>query len=288
MASVEMIINRFRHEKLQTRLEKQVMIDLLIDLKKSFSGESAQQFGQLYRGLALHALSTAKLNRRDRLSKIKGLRELSELSPDCEQLSWAIKEWQSSDDTLLADEARLAAVRAGSPQMFDFLRDLNKPAGDWLQIQLHYLLSVMDEASQPDLSKWLQGENPYALQLVLRLITLLHQPTELEKVVPLLHHQDDATKRATLRFLENFEAREACSTIFHLLDAQDEKLQIAAVNTIGKLGNHYHAELLRPLLKRDSYALREATQQAIISIEQQESTRLLAVSGPLNAKPKEA
>lgn len=272
MPSVELLINRFRQEELNTSLKKQVMIDLLIELKRSFSGESARQFTRLYTGLELQNFSIAKLNKRDRISKIQALRELSELNHGCPSLEWAIKKWQLSEDTLLADEARLAAVRAGSPQMLQFLDRLQEPAGEWLQIQLHHLLTIMPEAERPRLSQWLQTDNPYTLSLVLRLIILLKQENDMEKVISLLHHPDDEVKREALNCLLVFEVRSASSTIFHLLDLNNEELQVAAVHAIGKLGNRFHAELLTPLLRRNSVALSEAAHQAISRIEQRETS----------------
>ena len=268
MPSVELLINRFRQEELNTSLKKQVMIDLLIELKKSFSGSSAQQFSRLYTGLDLQKFSVEKLSRKDDISRIQGLRELSELDHGCPLLEWAIKEWQHAESTQLANEARLAAIRTGSPQMFHFLYGLHEPVEEWLQIQLHHLLTIMPKAERPQLSQWLQLDNPHTLCLVLRLITLLRQENAVEQVINLLHHPDDAVKGEALNCLLVFEVRSASSALFHLLDTDNEKLQVAAVRAIGKLGNHFHAELLKPLLKRNSAALSEAALQAISCIEQ--------------------
>ena len=268
MPSVELIIGRFRQEKMKAPLQKQVMIDLLIELKKSFSGESARQFARLYTGLGLEQYSIAKLKRKDAISRIQGLRELSELNHSCPHLEEAISKWQFSEVKHLADEARLAAVRAGSPQMFQFLDKLRRPVDEWLKIQLHHLLNIMPEAERPRLDQWLRDDNPYALLLALELITLTRQEISVEQVIPLLHHQDDAIKEKTLDLLLVFEMKHACSAIFHLLDTDNKRLQIAALHAIGKLGNRYHAELLGPLLQRKSAKISDAAHQAISSIEQ--------------------
>lgn len=266
MPSVELIINRFRKEEMDSPLKKQIMTDLLIELKRSFNGASARQFINLYKGLGLQDHGIAKLQKRSGISRVGGIRELSELAPDCPQLVQAIDKWQHSANRYVADEARLAAVRTQASSMFAFLDTIDQPAEAWLQIKLHRLLQNIPEEERPLLAQWLKLENPFALRLMLRLITELRQQESAQEVTSLLNAADDEVKKEALHCLSTLEVHEASSKIFNLLDTENEQLKVAAVQTIGQLGTGYHAHLLRPLLQADSPVVREATLQAISSI----------------------
>jgi hypothetical protein len=267
MPSVEMIINRFRREELNSTLERQMMIDLLVELKRSFKGASAMQFVKLYQSFGLQKQSIAKFRKRNNISRIQGMRELSELAPDSKQLSEAIDRWQHSANQYLADEARLAAVRTRASSMFAFLDTMEKPAEEWLEIKLYRQLQSMSEEERPLLAPWLKSENPFALRLILRLIGALRQQASVQEVMSKLNFQDDEVKKEALHCLSLLEAREACSQIFNLLDTQNEQLKVVAIQTIGQLGTGYHAHLLRPLLQAESQVISETTIQAISSIK---------------------
>lgn len=268
MPSVELIINRFRQEELNSSLKKQIMTDLLIELKRSFTGTSAGQFVKLYHGLGLQAFAVAKLRKSGSVSRIQGLRELSELAPDNPQLAQAITQWQDAANPYLADEARLAAIRTQSACMFSFLQKMRQPAGEWLQINLHRLLRGIPETQRPVLAQWLNQDNPFAARLILRLISVLKQQASVEKVISQLQHPDNEVKREALHCLLALEAREAVSKIFNLLDTENESLKLLAIQTIGALGSSYHARLLRPLLQSASQLVRDTTDQAINRIAQ--------------------
>ena len=270
-SSVEMIVNRFKREELNTTTKKQIMIDLLIELKQSFSGESARQFAHLYTGLGLHNHSIKLLSSTNHINRIKGMREMSELDYHCSALEKAIAKWQNSEDQLLANEARLAALRSNSSLKFGFLKDNSQPVDEWLYLQIHRQLTLTPSDKRPLLAQWLKGNNPHAIRFILSMIRDLEQYQSVIEVIPLLYHTDDKVKLAAIHCLEYLSVKEAASPLFNVLDSEDEQLRIAAIVAIGHLGKMYHSKLLRPLLKSDSPLISEAALNAINKIEQRDT-----------------
>lgn len=264
--SVELIINRFKQEELNSHLKKQIMTDLLIELKRSFKGTVATQFVQLYQGLGLEKHALAKLQKNDTVSKVQGIRELSELAPESTELHDTTASWQGTPNRYLADEARVAAIKAYAASMFSFLDEMQEPASEWLEVQLYHVLHNMQDDRRLVLAQWLSRENPYGLRLILRLISALKQRESAREVIHMLHHKDDQVKMEALSALRSMALHQACSQIFNLLDTENEQLKVAAVDCIGSMGHDYHARLLRPLLQSDSPTLREAALQAVSTI----------------------
>ncbi|WPP48244.1 HEAT repeat domain-containing protein [Catalinimonas niigatensis] len=271
LSSTDLIVNKFKRHELNSSLEKQLMIDLMIELKKSFSGNSKKQFQHLYLCLGLHHESIAKLSSRNISEKIKGVRELSEIGYNCAELEIAFKEWQTSPYTLLADEVKIAAIRSGSVHMLSFLTQQKEPLSDWLQIQIRYHLKALPDEKVPAFLHWLNVQEYSSIKLVLEMIAIYKQEDAIEYITPILHHADDAIKIEAVKALESLEARKQTGAIFNLLDTDNEVLKIKAIHAIGELGYAFHANLLRPLLFQHSPEVRKAAEQAIVIIQSKSS-----------------
>lgn len=272
LSSTTLIVNKFKKNELKNREQKQLMIDLLIELKKSFSGDAKRQFQQLYVCLGLQQESIAKLKSKHILQKIKGVRELSEIGCHCPELEKAFVEWQTVPQTLLADEVKLAAVRMSSPHMLSFLPQQQSTISEWLQIQLRYHLEALPPEAIPNFSRWLNVSEPSAIVFILRMMAFFKQNDVLEDIAALLYHLDDEVKAEAVSTLEALEAQQYLSSIFNLLDSNNEWLKIKAIHAIGKLGQVFHANLLKPLLQQQSPGICEAARLATAEIHKGSSS----------------
>lgn len=274
LSSTDLIVNKFKRHELNTRMEKQLMIDLMIELKKSFSGNSKTQFQHLYLCLSLHHESIAKLSSRNTLQKIEGVRELSEIGYDCPELENAFKEWQTSSHSLLADEVKLAAIKSGSAHMLSFLYQQKEPLSEWLQIQLRHHLETLPKEKIPDFHQWLSVKENSSIRFVLQMIAAFNQEEAIKHIIPLLYHAADEVKIEAVRSLEALSAKQQISTFFNLLDTDNELLKITSIHAIGTLGHAFHANLLKPLLRQHSPQIRFAAEQAINRIQSKTSSNV--------------
>lgn len=277
LSSTDLILNRFKRHELESSMEKQLMIDLIIELKKSFGGNSKKQFKHLYLCLGLHHASIAKLSSRDSSQKIKGIHELAEIGHHCPELENAFEAWQISSNTLLADEVKLAAIKSYSAHMFSFLPHQKEPLSAWLQIQLQHHLEALPKEKVPSFFKWLNLQEISSTKFVLQMIALFKQEEAIEHITPLLHHAPDEIKIEAIKTLESLGAKHLASTLFNLLDTDYERLKIASIHAIGTLGHTFHANLLKPLLHQQSSQVRLAAEQAINRIYARASSGLSLV-----------
>lgn len=271
LSSTDLILNKFQHNELNTHTEKQLMIDLMIELKKSFGGNSKKQFQYLYICLGLHHESIAKLSSRNTFHKIKGIRELSEIGYNCPELENAFKEWQISPHVSLADEVKLAAIRSNSPYMLSFIAQQKEPLSEWLQIQLLHHLEALPKEKLPSFLQWLNVQEPSSIKFLLQMIAVFKQEEAIEQLIPLLNHSADEVKIETVKTLENLGARHQISSLFNLLDTDNELLKITSIGAIGTLGHAFHANLLKPLLYQQSPQVILAAEEAINRIHSRPS-----------------
>jgi len=266
LSSTAMIVRKFKQHELNSAMEKQLMINLMIELKKNFSGNAKKQFEHLYVCLGLHHISVAKLRSSNIQERIKGIRELSEMNYQCEALERALTEWQLSPHEQLADEVKIAAIKCQSSHMLSFLNNQDTPLSDWLQIQLRYHLEALPAEQRPNFSQWLNAPSPSAIVFVLQMIVLFQQKGCVKQISQLLHHSSDTVKSAAIGALEQLEAREEAGALFNVLDTNNTELKIEALHAIGLLGQLFHAKLLNPLLQHPSAKIKRASQRAISRI----------------------
>lgn len=258
----QLIIEKLKKDVRQTSLHKQVLVDLIIDLKKNFSGESEKQFIQLYHALNLSRFSLAKLEAKRWDIQAKGIRELTEMSPDHYETQLAITGLRSAKSRAVAQEAQLASVRMEKNPL-SFLRDLQHPLTEWQQIHLHNSLLKTDRKFLPDFTQWLSSANEGVVLFALKMIADFEQQKAEEQVVQCLQHDYISVREEAIRTLIRFRASHTLPHILETCRSCSEDIYLAAIKAAGRMGNTQHVALLEPLLQHPLGKIRLASEHAI-------------------------
>lgn len=258
----QLMIEKLKKDVRQTRLHKQVLVDLMIDLKKNFSGESEKQFMQLYHALNLFRFSLAKLEAVRWDIQAKGIQELTEMSPDHYETQLAITGLRSAKSHAVAQEAQLASVRMEKSPL-SFLRNLQYPLTEWQQIHLHHSLLKTDRDLLPDFTQWLSSANESVVLFALKMIADFKQQKAEEQVAQCLQHDCTSVREEAIRTLIRVRARHKLSDIFETCRSCSEDMQLTAIKAAGCMGSTQHIALLEPLLQHPLGKIRQASEYAI-------------------------
>lgn len=184
----KLIVEKLKKEVAKTKLHKQVLIDLIIDLKKNFLGDSEKQFLQLYKDLHLSQYSFEKLESHRWDVQAKGIRELTEMNHTDFDTQLAITKMRNARNHTVAQEAQIASVRM-EERPLSFLHDLKSPLTEWQQINLHHLLLKTNRKFIPDFTLWLSSSNESVVLFALKMIADFEQKQSEPKVLQCLSHQ---------------------------------------------------------------------------------------------------
>ncbi|MFP4090581.1 MAG: HEAT repeat domain-containing protein [Cyclobacteriaceae bacterium] len=262
------IIARFRDEELTSPLRKQVMIDLMIELKKSFTGKASWQFIELYYSLGLVNFSKAKLKKRSWQAKASGLRELSEMNCTDAEINALIIRWQKHKNACMAEEARIAAIRMHTFASLSFLDQHREILLPIQQLRLQHYLTSLPKEQLPDFTRWLSSTNESVVLFSLHMIVKLEQTTSYEKITSLFRHPSHQVKMEAIEAVKHLNISTATGKLFDIFDYNDEVLKVAALEAIGKLGSTFHASLLQPLAVHAAPPVRTSAARAIQDIKE--------------------
>ncbi len=273
---VSAVAQKFRNHGLKSRLSQQALIELMINLKKSFSGEFEKQIDQIYRELSLYEISLSKVKKGKWSKKAQGMRELAAMNY---QEAWLeIAKLRHSRNQVLAQEAQTASIKLAEGKPLYFLDNYTKPLSLWQQINFYQFLLQVDKSMLPDFQRWLSSDNESVVVFSLKMIATFNQRGAVPSVAELLQHSAFQIKLQAIQTLTKLEAETYVNHLFHMLDIQDTNIRVATIKALGKLGNEYHKKLLIPFLRDDAYPVRLAAAKALKGVPV-ENNELLDVHG---------
>ncbi|MEQ9439044.1 MAG: HEAT repeat domain-containing protein [Cyclobacteriaceae bacterium] len=266
------VLTLFQEENKKHKLDKQVLMKLLIDLKRSFTGSSEAQLLQLAKDLQLPEYAYQKLQNRRWSTQAQGIRELSAIHVSDKAYQSEIAELRTSSNLMLSQEAQISLVKLSNPPDLSFLNDLRTPLSHWHQIHLYHHLRTVNKEFLPDFGRWLSSENESIVIFSLRMMAEFEQRYHTEVVLQQLGHNSGAITLEAIRTVKQLRLTQAVDALVSLLQHNNPKVQLASLQAIGQLGSIQHLSYLNPLLTHQDYWIRRTAQDAILQLQQTAAT----------------
>jgi hypothetical protein len=259
----EFVVTLFREEEEKHGLNKGLLISIILDLKKSLSGQSRVQLLEIAATLKLPDYALRKLRHPSFNTQIQGLREISGLELSDSTVREQVKLIQHTKHAALSQEASLTLIKLGGSPDLSFLNTLTAPLSQWQQIHLHHCLRSFDRHQLPDFSQWLSSKNESVVLFSLRMITEFEQNHTSELLIRQLTHKSANVVAEAIYAVSQLQIAAAVPTLTSLLHHSTPRIQISSIRAIGRLGNTQQITDLSSLLNDSSYWVRQVTAEAI-------------------------
>lgn len=256
LTAQDIIVNKLKKEISQGSLHKQVLIDLIIDLKKNFTGDSEKQFTQLYHALSLPKYSLNKLNHYRWDVQAKGIKELTEINYNSLRTQLAINNLTLAKNDAVSHEAQVASVRLRKAPL-QFLQNLQAPLTEWQQINLHNILLKLEKRFVPDFTKWLSSPNTSVVIFSLRMIADFEQKKAAPDVVSSLLHKLPEVREETVKTLIQLNARDFLPQIINASQSCSQSVISQVLEAMELWGTHGQHTFLESLKTNSSTEIRE-------------------------------
>jgi len=263
----EFVVNLFQEEEQKHGLNKGLLINIILDLKKSLSGQSREQLLEIAATLKLPDYALHKLGRQSINTQVQGLREISGLQLSAPTVRKKVKQIQHSKHAALSQEASLTLIKLGDSPDLSFLETLTTPLSQWQQIHLHHCLRNFDRHQLPDFGQWLASDNESVVLFSLRMITESRQHHSKELVIRLLSHESINIVTEAIYAVSQLKIISAVPTLVSLLHHSNSRIQISSIRAIGQLGSAEQITDLENLLIDSSYWVRQITADAIARLK---------------------
>lgn len=273
-ASYQFNLDQIKKVIRHNRLATQILINLIINLKKSLSGSSAKVLEKIYHDLDLYQFSIKKLSSFSWSRRAQGIRELSELNNNS---TLNIIPTLKTRNKTLKEELLLSTIRLDKQNPLGFLDQWEGEITEWMRIHIHHYLSQLDPRTLPDFSKWFSSPREDVVIFAVNMARQFQQSGTASGLVKLLPQNNSTIVTSAIRALTDLEAFAVVDDVTAIADRywQDETISRAIVLYLGKTGHSAaHFLLLDRYLGHNFLSVRLDTVRALLNLGEQGNTIL--------------
>ncbi|MEA3461807.1 MAG: hypothetical protein U9R49_08005, partial [Bacteroidota bacterium] len=183
-------------EVANNRINRQILINQMIDLSVNLKGEIKEVIQDLYLRLGLKRDSLEKAHSRKWHQNVKGFRELAYMN--IRDANEQIIKSLNSRNSILRMEAQIAMVRLSDGNPYEFLDLLKKPLSLWEQVTLHEL-QIQHNLNVPDFKQWFGSENISVVMFALEMVTWYKQRGVGKEILELFEHENELVRNKSYK-----------------------------------------------------------------------------------------
>lgn len=256
-------------EQLKVPLNREVMTEVLMDLRQDVSGEARERVFSLYQDLNLDRDAFKKLKswRWERISQ--GIRELTEMQVD--KAYPYIRKFINDRRGVIRQQAQRASVILKDEGICYFLDTARYRISEWQQLKLLEILRNREGFQPPRFKAWLTSENKDVVLFALRLIRHYRQNDAEAATITLLNHQKASVKAAALECIREFRFVSARPGIRKLFPQAGEDLKILILDTLAHIAGDADMDFLREIAGHDSSFIVRSKARSVMNTIQPDS-----------------
>ena len=263
-------------ELLKVPLNREVMTEILMDLRMDVSGEARERLFQLFQDLGLDRDSFRKLEswRWERVSQ--GIVELTEMH--VEKAYPFIRKFVNDRRGVIRKQAQLATVMLREEGIAYFLDTARYRISEWQQLKLLEILRQREAFNPPRFRAWLTSENRDVVLFALRLIRYYRQNDAELALVTLLRHRSQVVRAAALECIREFRFQSALEPMKALFAASNEELKLLILDTLGLIATEAELGFLESVASADGNFVVRSKARAVMNLLKPDSA--LPMVGP--------
>ena len=233
------------NEVADNRINRQVLIDQMIDLSVNLKGEIKEDIQKLYLRLGLKRDSLEKAYSRKWHQNVKGFRELAfmNIRDANEQI---IKSLNASNE-ILRMEAQIAMVRLSDGNPYEFLHMLKKPLSLWEQVTLHEL-QIQHNLVVPDFKQWFSSENISVVMFALEMVSWYKQRGVGKKLIELFEHENEQVRNKAFKVCREIGLKMVFPALVHRYPGEIFKNKLEILHAFAKMPDEKYLKFLKTVL----------------------------------------
>lgn len=243
---------------------RQLLVDELVQGKKSLTGTAATNLVLLFNQLGLSKLSLQKLNSRRWHIKARGIQELAVMEQ--RQLVTRIYRLTNAHHELVRMEAQSAIVQLYGFEGLRFLDIIDTPISEWQQITLLRLLARMPGIQPEKVANWLSSSNDSVRIFALKLVAEHHLRQLHDQTAPCLQHPHPPVRMQTVRCLKEIYTDRTSDALIQAYDTQNIPCRLAILDTLGSIGAPDNGAFLSQQLSEAEDMLKLGAARALIQM----------------------
>lgn len=227
---------------------RKVLIDQMIDLSITLTGEEKERLKELYLILKLDKDSYKKAMSKKWHIKAKGFRELAFMNiPAANE---EIRRCLSSRNDVLRMEAQFAMIRLNTENSFEFLNHLDKNYTLWEQLNVYETITF-HHLNLPDFERLLMSENSSIVLFSLRMIKIFKLSKTYNSLIGLLKHKDPEVRNLTIQVIGFLKMNEALPHLKKIYKTETYENCIAIIQAFASINDENMLNFLKLVLDKE-------------------------------------
>ena len=251
-------------ELLKDNVQRAVLTEILLDLRKDVSGSTKKRLFSLYKDLGLDKDAFKKLTHWRWEVKSKGILELTQMQ--VESAYGFIVKYINDRRGTIRKQAEIAAVSLQPDGIAHFLDTTTYKISEWQQLKLLDVLRNKEQFEPPRFKAWLTSNNKHVVLFALRLIKHYNQNDANTSLIELIKHKDQQICQQAIECVEEFNVTEALPTLKAMLRKSSLDTKILILGAIAALGSKDDLEFLHGVCEKGSFLVKSKALSAINTI----------------------
>jgi hypothetical protein len=227
---------------------RKVLIDQMIDLSITLTGEEKERLKDLYMILRLDQDSYKKAMGRKWHIKAKGFRELAFMN--ISTANDEIRRCLSSRNDVLRMEAQFAMIRLNTENSFEFLNHLDKNYTLWEQLNVYETITF-HHLNLPDFERLLLSENSSIVMFSLRMIKIFKLNKAYNSLIQLLTHKDPEVRNLTIQVIGFLKMNEALPHLKKIYKNETYDNCLAIIQAFASINDENMLNFLKLVLDKE-------------------------------------
>ena len=226
-------------------VNRQVLIDQMIDLSVNLRGEIKEEIQQLYLRLGLKRDSLEKAYSRKWHQNVKGFRELAFMN--IRDANEQIMKSLNASNEILRMEAQIAMVRLSDGNPYEFLHMLKKPLSLWEQVTLHEM-QIQHNLAVPDFKQWFSSENISVVIFALEMVAWYKQRGVGKELMELFEHENEQVRFTAFKVCGEIRLKMVFPAMVHRYPEETFKNKLKILLSFAKMPDEKYLKFLKSVL----------------------------------------
>jgi len=270
---------------LKNPILRQLTINELLALKRTFWGDAAKNITVLYVQLGLKDFSLKKMKSNKWHVKARAIQELY-LMQQREALPRIYKNVNSQNE-FIRMEAQIGIIHLIGFDGLRFLNVIDNKLTEWQQIKLLDQLSkfpLNEDILAADIPRWLKSPNETVIMFAMKLVDRYHRYSEYDNVAACLSHEVEPVRKQAVNTLHRIQNENTAQLFIAQYDKETYFNKLNILNNLEDIATEKESEFLTRLLQEpnDTLKLRAAR---ILAKCHSKGLKTLEHAGQLQAVP---
>ena len=226
-------------------VNRQVLIDQMIDLSVNLRGEIKEEIQELYLRLGLKRDSLEKAYSRKWHQNVKGFRELAFMN--IRDANEQIMKSLNASNEILRMEAQIAMVRLSDGNPYEFLHMLKKPLSLWEQVTLHEI-QIQHNLAVPDFKQWFSSENISVVMFALEMVAWYKQRGVGKELMELFEHENEQVRFTAFKVCGEIRLKMVFPAMVHRYPEETFKNKLEILLSFAKMPDEKYLKFLKSVL----------------------------------------